>query len=86
MRAIVSTIGTASYGTSKYLIDIIQPSLNKNKHCVTNSSSFVQKAVTRKTTQEEIQVLYDVINLHSFIPIGKAITVLKDTLNNDLMI
>ena len=84
MRTIVSTIGTAPYGTSKYLVDIIQPTLNKNKHRVINSSSFVNEAATWETTQEEIQVSYDVINLYPSIPIDKAITVLIDTLNNDL--
>ena len=54
MRTIVSTIGTAPYGTSKYLVDIIQPTLNKNKHRLINSSSFVNETATRETTQEEI--------------------------------
>ena len=31
MRAVVSTIGSPAYGTSKYLVKIIQPTLNKNK-------------------------------------------------------
>ena len=84
MRRKVSTIRTASYGTSKYLADIIQPTLNKNKHRVINWSSFVNEAATWETTQEEIQVSYDVINLYPSIPIDKAITVLIDTLNNDL--
>ena len=84
MRTIVSTIGTAPYGTSKYLVDIIQPTLNKNKHRVINPSSFVNEAATWETTQNEIQVSYDVINLYPSIPIDKAITVLIDTLNNDL--
>ena len=84
MRTIVSTTGTAPYGTSKYLVDIIQPTLNKNKHRVINSSSFVNEAATWETSQEEIQVSYDVINLYPSIPIDKAITVLIDTLNNDL--
>ena len=30
MQVIVSTIGTPPYGISKYLVDIIQPTLNKN--------------------------------------------------------
>ena len=38
MRTIVSTIGTAPYGTSKYLDDIIQPTLHK-KH--TSRNKFV---------------------------------------------
>ena len=32
MRAVVSTIGLPAYGTSKYLVKIIQPPSNKNKH------------------------------------------------------
>ena len=79
LRTIVSTIGTAPYGTSKYLVEIIQPTLNKNKHRVMNSSSFVIEAATWETTQEEIQVSYDVISLYLSIPKGKAITVSRDT-------
>ena len=84
MKTIVSTIGTAPYGTSKYLVDIVQPTLNKSKPRVINSSSFVNEAATWETSQEEIQVSYDVTNLYPSIPIDKTITVLKDTLNNYL--
>ena len=77
MKTIVSTIGTAPYGTSKYLVEIVQPTLKKNKHRVINSSSFVNEAATWETTQEEIQVSYDVINLYPSISIDKAITVLN---------
>ena len=80
MRTKVSTIGTAPYRTSKYLVEIVQPTLNKNKHRVIKSSSFVNEAATWETTQKEIQVSYDVTNLYSSIPIDKAITVLMDTL------
>ena len=31
-RVILSTIGTPPYGISKYLVDILQPTLNKNQH------------------------------------------------------
>ena len=80
----MSTIGTAPYGTLKYLVEIIQPTLNKNKHRVMNSSSFVNEAATWETTQEEIQVSYNAINSYPTIPIDKAIIVLIDTLNNEL--
>ena len=61
MRAIMSTVRTAPYGTSKYLVDIIQPTLNKNKHGVINSSSFVYEVATSETTQKEIQVSHKII-------------------------
>ena len=44
-----------------------------------NSSSVVIEAATWETTQEEIQVSYDVIDLYPSIPKDKAITVSKDT-------
>ena len=85
MRTIVLAIGTVSYGTSKYLVEITQTTLNKNKHCVTNSYAFVQEVKTwdREIYQEEVQVSYDIANLYPSVPVDKAINVLTDTLNND---
>ena len=48
-----------------------------------NSSSLVNEVATWETTQEEIQVSYDVINLYQSIRTDKTIIVLIDTLNND---
>ena len=84
IKTIVSTIEMASYGTSKYLVDVIQPALNKNNNLVINLSSSTHEAATWETTQEEIQVSHDVINLHPSVPMDKAVTVLIETLNNDL--
>lgn len=83
MRTIVSTIGTVPYGTSKYLVKIIQPTLNKNEHRVINSTSFTNEAKTWSTEENEIQVSYDVVNLYPSVPLDKAIEVLIDTLNED---
>ena len=47
-------------------------------------SLFVNEAATWETTEEEIQVSYDLINLYPRIPIDKAIIFLIDTLNTDL--
>ena len=41
MRTIVSTIGTPAYGISKYLVESIQPILNKNNNKIQNYTSFV---------------------------------------------
>ena len=82
MRTIVSTIGTAPYGTWKYLVEIIQPILSKNKHCVMNSSSFVNEIATWETTQRKIKVSYDVLDLYPSISKDKAITVWIETLND----
>ena len=84
IKTIVSTIGTVPYGTSKYLVEIIQPTLNKSKRCVINSSSFVNEVATWETTQAEIQVSYDGINLYLSILIDEGITFLMDTLSKHL--
>ena len=59
MRTIVSTIGAIPYGPSKYLLEIIQPNLNKNIHRVIHSYTFVQEAKTWEIYQDEVQVSHD---------------------------
>ena len=83
MRVIVSTIGALPYVISKYLVDIIQPTLNKNQHEVKSSKSFVSQAQTWKIEQDEIQDSYDVTNLYPSIPIAKAIDVILQQLSED---
>ena len=83
MRVIVSTIGTPPYGISKYLVDIIQLTLNKNHQKVKSSRSFVSQAQAWKIEPDEIQVSYDVTNLYPSVPIDKAIDVIIQQLSED---
>ena len=83
MRAIVSTIGTPPYDISQYLVELIQPTLNKSKYKITNSSSFVNEAKGWLVKRDEVQVSYDIVNLYSSVPINKALDVLMDQLNSD---
>ena len=82
-RIIVSTIGTPHYGISKYLLNIIQSTLNKNQHKVKNSKSFVLQGQTWKIQPDELQVSYDVRNLYPSIPIGKAINAILQNLSEE---
>ena len=54
LRTIVSTIGTPPYGISKHLVEIIQPTLDKNKHKVINSQSFVTEAKNWNIEPDEV--------------------------------
>ena len=83
MRLVVSTIGTANYGLSEYLVRISQNTLNKSEIRVRNSQSFVQEAKTWSISPDEIQVSYDVVNLYPSVPVKEAIEVLTDQLNQD---
>ena len=56
MRAIVSTIETPAYGVSKLFVKIMQPTLNKNKNKIQNSTSFLREAKEWKIKPIEIQI------------------------------
>ena len=82
MRTIVSTIGTPANGISKYLVEIIQPTLNKNNK-IQNSTSFVHEAKDWKIEPTEIQVSYDVVNIYPSVPLDRSIQVVVEFLQND---
>ena len=75
MRTVVSTIGTSPYGFSKYLIKMMQPTLNNSQHKIKNSVQFVNKAKAWKISPTEIQVSY-VVNLYPSVSLDKAIHVI----------
>jgi len=83
MRIIVSTVGTANHGLSKFLVDLIQPTLNKNTTRLKNSRTFVAEARGWQIDPEEVQVSYDVVNLYPSVPIEAACGIVVDMLSND---
>ena len=83
MQAIVSTVGTLSYGISQYLVELIHPTRNKSKYKITNSSPFLNKAKNWFVKRNKVQVSYDIVNLYPSVPINKALDILIDQLNND---
>ena len=87
MRAIVSTISFPPYDISQYLVELIEPMLNKCKYKITNSLLFVNEAKIWLVKRNEVQVSYDIINLYPSVPINKALGILVDQLNDkdDLM-
>ena len=60
MQAIVSTIGTPPYGISQYLVKLIQPTLNKSKYKIANSSSFLNHA--RFNSKEQSRDFQKILN------------------------
>ena len=84
MRTVVSTIGTATYGAAKFLVDVFQPTLNKNEIRVMNTTSFVEEAKDWQIDPEEVQCSFDVVALYPSIPIKKAIAAMIELINNDI--
>ena len=80
MRTAVSAIGTPPYWISKYLVKIIQPTLNKSQLKIKNE---VIEAKTWRIFLTEIQVSYDIVNLYLSIQIDKAIDVIVEYLENE---
>ncbi|XP_065640485.1 uncharacterized protein LOC136073060 [Hydra vulgaris] len=83
MRIIISTIGTANYGISEFLVKIIQPVLNENLTRLKNSFDFIKKAESWKIDKDEVQVSFDVVNLYPSVPLKEATLVLIEKLNNN---
>ena len=83
MRTIVSTIGTPAYEICKYLVEIIQPTLNKNNNKIQNSTSLVPEAKDWKIEPTQIQVSYDVVNLYPSVPLDRSIQVTVRFLQDD---
>ena len=83
MRTVVSTIRTPPYGIPKYLVEIIQPTLNNSQHKIKNSVEFVNEAKTWIISPTEIQVSYDVVNLYPSVSLDKAIDVIVEYPKND---
>ena len=83
MRTIASTIGTPVYEISKYLVEIIQPTLNKSNNKIQNSTSFVHEAKDWKIEPTEIQVSYDVVNLYPSAPLHRSVQVIVEFVQDD---
>ena len=84
MYTVVSKIRTPTYGISKFLVKIIQPTLNKSQHKIKNSFEFVNEEETWKISPPEIQVSYDVVSLYLSVLLNRAIDVIIKYLKNDL--
>ena len=83
MRIIVSTFGTPLYELSHYLVNLIQPTLDKNEIRIKNSNAFVEKAKNWQISQNEVQVSFDVVNLYPSVPLAEATEIIVNILHND---
>lgn len=59
-----------------HLVEIIQPTLDKNEHRIINLRSFVTEVRTWDIEPDEIQVSYDVGNLDLSLLLEKAVDVI----------
>ena len=82
LRNIVLIIGTPAYGKSKYLFEIIQPTLNKNNK-IQNSTLFEHERKDWQIEPTETQVSLDVVNLYPSVLLDRSVQVIVEFLQDD---
>ena len=83
LRPIVSSIGSITYKTAKFLASILSPLVGKTEHFVKNSIQFVKKIKELEVPPGRKMVSFDVTALFTSIPVTEAVSVIKDRLNQD---
>ena len=83
MRPIVSSVGSITYETAKFLSKILGPLTGKTQHHVKNSTDFVEKIKDLEVPPPWKLVSYDVSALFTSIPIQEALDVTKRLLEKD---
>ena len=83
MRPIISSIGAASYATSKELARILKPLVGSSIYHVHNTQDFIQQLKDIKLQQDQCMVSFDVKALFTSVPIEPAINTIKKLLEDD---
>ena len=83
LRPIVSSIGSITYKTAKFLASILSPLVGKTEHFVKNSTQFVKKIKELEVPPGRKMVSFVVTALFTSIPVTEAVSVIKDRLNQD---
>ena len=80
---IVSSIGAASYETSKELARILKTLVGKSIYHVQNTQGFIQQIKDIKLQEDQCMVSFDVKALFTSVPIKPAINTIKKLLEED---
>ena len=83
LRAIVSSIGSVSYGVAKELAKIIKPLMGCSQYHVHNSTRFAKEMKRTKIEQGECITSYDVTALFTSIPVPSALDIIRSKLEHD---
>ena len=83
LHPIVSSIGTITYASAKYLVDILTPLVGKTEHHVKNSKKFAEYVKNLKVGSDEELRSYDVSALFTSFPVDKAMDIISRKLEED---
>ena len=83
LRPIVSSIGAATYQTSKELARSLRPLVGKSRHHIHNNQDFLEDLKSIKLPSDEDMMSYDVKALFTSAPIESALKVIEKLLKQD---
>ena len=83
LRAIVSSIGSVTYGVVKELARIIKSLVGSTEHHVNNSKEFIEEIKNIKLEEGECITLYNVSALFTSVPLPSALDIINCKLQQD---
>ena len=85
LRPIVTNIGTATYGISKYLAKLLHP-LSVSDYTINSTQDFVNKIKNEEVPPGYKLVSFDVTSLFTNVPLDYTIDVILRKIYNDKLI
>ena len=83
LRPIVSSIGTVTYQTSQEVARILKPLVGSSPHHVKNTQDFIYQMKGIHLGKDQCMMSYDVKAQFTSVPTTKAITIIKQLLEQD---
>ena len=72
LRPIVSTLGSATYGISKLVSQILRPLAVQLPSYIANTKDFIEQLEGLEIAEDEVMVSFDVKSLFTSVQIGRA--------------
>jgi hypothetical protein len=83
LRPIVSSVGSLSYNSAKYLSTVLSPMVGKTEHFVKNSKHFATLIKNKQVEEDEVLISYDVSALFTSVPVDRALDIIHNKLLGD---
>jgi hypothetical protein len=83
LRPIVSSCGSITYNSAKFVADILSPLVGTTDRHLKNSADLVDKLSNIQVSDDECLVSYDVTALFTSVPVDESLRVIHDLLVND---